>query len=88
MLWFVNDITAMNNDKALCGSFGVYPSYEAGILNSVEEIHFYVLCRENLNYVDYIEKCIAGKSCSVTSKPHTGDYFQLSSRSEKIALSS
>jgi len=73
-LILVNDIvTTMNNDKVLCGSFGLYPSYAAGILNSVKEIHFYVLCRENLNYADYIEKCIAGKEHSVTYKPHRRD---------------
>ena len=29
----------------------------------VEEIHFYVLCSEKLNYADYVEKCIDGKEC-------------------------
>jgi len=47
-LWLVNDIvTAMNNDKMFFRSFCLYPSYAVGILNSVEEIHFYVLCSEN-----------------------------------------
>jgi len=35
--WFRiwNDIfTTMNTDKVLCGSFGLYPSYAPGILNS------------------------------------------------------
>jgi len=46
----VNDIvTTMKSDKELCGSFGQYPSYVAGILNCVKEIHFYVLCSEHLN---------------------------------------
>ena len=55
----MNDIvTTMNSDKVLYGSFGLYPSYVAGILNSVEEIHFNVLCSENLNYADKVEKCI------------------------------
>ena len=55
-LWLVNDIvTTMNSDKLMCGSFGLYPSYVAGLLNSVKEIHFYVLCSEKLNYADYIE---------------------------------
>jgi len=54
--WLVYDIvTTMNSDKLMCGSFGLYPSYVAGILNSVKEIHFYVLCSEKLNYADYIE---------------------------------
>jgi len=65
-LWLVNDIvTTMNSDKVLCGSFGLHPTYAAGILNSVKETHFYVLCSEKLNYEDYIEKCIAGKVHSV-----------------------
>jgi hypothetical protein len=35
-LWFVeNFITIINSNTVLCGSFGVYPSYVAGILNSV-----------------------------------------------------
>ena len=51
-----NIVTAVNSDKALCVSFGLYPSYTAGILNSVKEIHFYVLCSEKLNYADYVEK--------------------------------
>ena len=57
----MNDfVTAMNNDEIWCGSFGLYPSYVAGILNTVKEIHFFVLCSEELNYADYIEKCISG----------------------------
>jgi len=64
-LWFVNDIVkTVNSDKVLCGSLGLYPSYAAGILNYVKEIHFYVLCSEKLNYADYVEKCIAGKECT------------------------
>jgi len=76
----------MKSDKVLCGSFGLYPSYAAGILNSVKEIHFYVLCSDKLNYTDYVEKCIAGKGHSVNYKTHTGNYFMLSSSNEKIAL--
>jgi len=45
------------------------------------------LCSEKLNYVDYVEKCIANKECRISYKPHTGDNFQLSSSSETIALS-
>ena len=66
-LWFVNDIVkTVNSDKVSCGSFSLYPSYAAGILNCVKQIHFHVLCCEKLNYADYIEKCISGKECSVT----------------------
>jgi len=71
--------------KVLCGSFGLYPNYVTGILNSVKEIHFYVLCSEKLNYADYIEKCIAGKERSVTYKPRRRDEFLLSSSGETIA---
>jgi hypothetical protein len=40
-LWFVNDVvTAMNSNKILRLSFGLCPSFVAGILNSVKEIHF------------------------------------------------
>jgi len=84
----VNDIvTTMNSDKVLCGSFGVYPSYAAGILNSVKEIHFYVLCCEKLSYAVYVEKYIASKEYSVTYKTRTGDYFELTSSNETIVLS-
>jgi hypothetical protein len=40
-LWLVNDlVTALISDKVLCGTFGLYRSYVAGILNSVKEINF------------------------------------------------
>jgi hypothetical protein len=75
-LWFVNGIVvAMNSNKLLCGSFRLYPSFVAGILNSVKEINFCVLCNE-LKYADYIENVLS----------HTGDYFQLSSNGETIAI--
>jgi hypothetical protein len=64
-LWFVNNIvTTLNGDNALCGTFGLYPSYLAGILNSVHQIDFYVLCNEQIKYSELIEKCIAGTECS------------------------
>jgi len=72
----VNDIiTTVNSDKVLCVSFGLYPSYVAGILNSVKEIHFYVLCSEKLNYADCVEKCIAGNECTFMFP--TGDDFKV-----------
>ena len=77
----------MNSDKILYGSFRLYPSYAAVTLNSVKEIHFYVLCSEKLNYMVYVEKCVAGKVCHVTDKPHRRDKFRLSFGSETIALS-
>ena len=42
-LWFVsNMVTALNRDNILCGCFGVYPSFVAGILNRVKK--FTSLC--------------------------------------------
>jgi hypothetical protein len=44
-LWLVNGVVAaMNSDKVRCGALGLYPCFVAGILNSIEEINFYVLC--------------------------------------------
>jgi hypothetical protein len=77
----------MNRDKILCGSFGLYPSFVARILNSVNKIHLYVLCNEQPNYADYIEKCIADKECCVCYESDTGKYIRLSCGSELIALS-
>jgi hypothetical protein len=87
-LWLVSVIFAtINTDTILWGSFGLYSSYAAGILNSVEKIHFFVLCYEQLNYGDYIKKCVASKDCSVSYKAHTGCYFKLSSCGKTVALS-
>ena len=93
-LWFVYDIIkTVNSNKVLCGSFGLYPSYVAGIPNSVEEIHFYVLCCEKLNYADYIEKCIAGKECTFKFptnydfKAVTEHRFQLTFGGETVKIS-
>ena len=49
--WLVNDIvTTLNSAEVLCGCFGLYPTYVAGNLNFVKEIHFYVLCSKKLHY--------------------------------------
>jgi len=82
----VNDILrSVNCDKMLCGSFGLYPSYAHGILNCVNEINFYVLWSEKLNYADYVENVLQVKY-SVTYKPHRLDEFLLSCSIETIAL--
>jgi len=93
-LWFVNDIvTSMNSDKVLGGSFGLYPSYAAGILNTVKEIHFYVLCNETLIYANYIEKYIAHKECTFTLLSHnnftsvTEHHFQFTFGNETVTIS-
>ena len=91
-LEFVRDIiTDMNNDKVLCGCFGLYPSYVAGILNTVKDIHFYILCEENLNYVKYITKCLARKNSTVKlSKIHLTcvweEYFQLTFGDDTVTI--
>jgi len=57
----VNDIvTTLNSDNALCATFGLYPSYVAGILNSVKQINLYVLRNKRINDAEHIEKFIAG----------------------------
>jgi hypothetical protein len=53
------------------GSFGLYASYVAGILNSAKEINFYVLCDKHVNYAKYIETCIAGKSALLSYLQNT-----------------
>jgi hypothetical protein len=52
----------MNSYNILCGFFELFPSYVVGVLDSVKDISFYVLCNEKPNYADYIKKCISGKS--------------------------
>jgi len=81
-LWWMNNIVInLNSDNMLSGSFGLYPSYVAGILNSVKEIHFYVLFNKQVDYAECIEKYIVGKVCSVSYKSHTAYYFHFSSSS-------
>jgi hypothetical protein len=45
-LWLVN------SNKVLCRSFNVYPSYVAGIINSVNKVNIFVLHSEQINYAD------------------------------------
>jgi hypothetical protein len=52
----------MNSDTVLCGCFGLYTNYTAGILKSVKCINFYVVCTEKLNYGHYIKQCVEGKN--------------------------
>lgn len=79
-------MAAMNTDNIHCGCFGLYPSYVAGILHSVKEIYFYVLCNTKLHYADYIAKCIAGKNCCISYKSHTEVNRRLSSASKTDAF--
>jgi len=85
-LWLVNNIvTTMNSDNMLCGCFGLFPSYVAGILNSVKQIDFYVLCnKRRLRCAGYLVKCVAGKEC--TFKLSTDNYFVLTSSKELVII--
>jgi len=85
-LWLMNDIvTIMNSDNMLCGCFGLFPSYVAGILNSVKEINFYVVCnKRRLRCASYLEKCVAGKEC--TFKLRSDNYFVLTSGKGEVII--
>jgi hypothetical protein len=52
----------MNSNKVLCGFFGLYPSYVAATLNTVQDTDFYVVCSEKFSHADYTEKCMANKT--------------------------
>jgi len=82
----VNDIvTTMNSNNVLCASFGLFPSYVAGILNSVKGINFYALCnKRRLRCASYLEKCIAGTEC--TFKLRINNYFVLTSGKEEVVI--
>jgi hypothetical protein len=80
--WF---ITTINIGNVLCGTFGLYPGYVAGILNSVKEIIFYVLCNKHIRYGIHIRTCIAGREC--TSKLVARNSFLLPSVSDTVLLS-
>ena len=83
-LCFVKDIIkAINKDKALCGVFYLYPTYVAGILSMVEKNNFYILSNSKFKFLDYIEKCISGKKCTVFSHKYDEYHFRLSSSGEE-----
>jgi len=79
-------ITAKNNNKAICGCFGVYPSFVAGILNSTKQIHFCVLCSEKLNYEYYVKKCIGNRESKITYKCDSEYFYTLSSQGDTIFI--
>jgi hypothetical protein len=69
----------------ICGLFVLFPSYVGGILDSVKEINFFVLCnKRRLNCASYVEKCVAGKEC--TFKLRTYEYFVLASGKEEAVI--
>jgi hypothetical protein len=76
MLWFVNEIIEdMNCDNLLCGCFCLYPSYVAGILNRMPNIHFYVVCSEKITFDDYIKKYMANKERTIQNVDDTFGIF-------------
>jgi len=84
-LWFVcNKFTALNNNKILCGCFGMYPSFVAGILNTAKRTRFFVLCNE-FNYENYM-KSVLVTECSVCYKSVSGCYFIISYHGESISI--
>jgi hypothetical protein len=68
----------------LCGCFGLYPSYIAGILNRMPNIHLYVVCSEKINFEDYIRKCIANKEGTISN---VNDSFWIYFQSRLIKVS-
>jgi hypothetical protein len=56
----------------------------AGILISVKEINFYVLCNIHINYGKHIRTCIAGKKC--TFKLLARKSFLLTSSCDTVLL--
>jgi hypothetical protein len=84
--WFVaNILLTLNSDNALCGTFGLYPAYAAGILNSVDQIDFYVLCNKPIKYSEIIEKSIAGTECNF--KLYAGTTYVLISGCDTVLIS-
>jgi hypothetical protein len=70
-----------------CGCFGQYASYFAGILNSVKEINFYVLCnKRKLHCEKKKKKCISNTQCSISFKSHRDNYFVLTSGEENVVI--
>jgi len=87
-LWLVNNVfTALNGDNMHCACFGQYASFVAGILNSVKEINFYVLCnKRRLHYANYLKKCISNTPCTISCMSRAEDYFLLASGEEKVVI--
>ena len=64
-LWLVNDIVRnMNSNNVLCTSFGLFPSYVAGIFNSVKEksISMLFVIKEDYDVLATLKNVLLGKS--------------------------
>jgi hypothetical protein len=75
-----NIVTTLNSNNVLGATFERYPSYVAGILNSVKHIYFYVMCNKHINYTNVLRK-------KYTFKIRTNNYFVLTSGKEKVVIS-
>ena len=74
-----NIVALMNKDGILCGCCHIYPSFVAGIFDSVKHINFNVVCNKKINHADYIKQCISNRKYTIS---HKENYFQLSSGGE------
>jgi hypothetical protein len=64
----------------------IYPSYVAGILDVVEEIHFYVLCNNTIICAEYLEQALFNEECTISSISCDKNYFMLLSNGETVIL--
>jgi hypothetical protein len=63
-LWLVNNIvTTMYSDNMICGCFGIFPSYVAGILNSVKKsISMFFVIKEDYDVLATLKNVLLEKS--------------------------
>ena len=50
------------------------PEFSSWVSQYSKTNSFFVLCNEEYNYEDYIEKCIGDKECSVSYKSDSGHF--------------
>jgi hypothetical protein len=82
-----NIVTRINSDGIIGGCFGLYPSYVAGILNSAETVHSYVLYNKRPNYTDIILKSfLHNEKCRFQYKAINSNYFIVSCGGEEIGI--
>ena len=66
----------------------MYQSFVAGILNTAKRTQFFVLCNDEFNYEDYIERFIGDKECSVSYKSDSGLFLNIVSKLINLYLHS
>jgi hypothetical protein len=87
-LSLVTDIvTSLNNESVMCGSFGYYPAFIAGVLNSTDTIHFYVLCNKRPDYINIIlNSLMKNEKCRFRLKPLINNYFLVSCDGAEVTI--